>query len=301
MFEQLRQYALKAEHFEKDEVIEWLIPSCIAKETATLLYAEGGMGKSVITTSIAQLAMNESMKCIYLDFDNSKTAIKERNLHRKLIGNNQGIIYIHRSTFEQPAIDMLNTLHQGAVKDGYKNTLIIFDSLKNFLNLGNDNQASDVMKKITDLRDVGATVIIISHTTKSGSNYQGSNNIRDAVDAMFRIEKIESPEGELRAILNSEKERLPVKDIVIAVTTATLSLRTLEIEGARLTQQDKDLISEIKTILAKQPGINKTELMTELGYKKTNRPMRDKLEQFEDIHWRAEKGEKNATLYYLNE
>ncbi|PIP98532.1 MAG: hypothetical protein COW76_20435 [Shewanella sp. CG18_big_fil_WC_8_21_14_2_50_42_11] len=301
MFESLRQYALTPDHFASDQTIEWLLPNCIAKETVTLLYAEGGQGKSFVTTALAQYALTNGMRCLYLDYDNSKIAIAERGLQEKLIGYRKNIIYIHRSTTNLHASDMINNMHEGAVKDGYKDTLIVLDSLKNFFDLGNDNKANEAMKKITDLRDAGATIIIISHTNKSGSNYQGSNNIRDAVDAMYRIEKTESKEGELRVILNSEKERLPVKDTALSVKVSDLSLSLIDLTVARITEADRIFIGDIKSVIAKQPGINKRDLLEEAGYSIDHKQMRTKLEQFEDLYWVTKKGAKNATLYHLIE
>lgn len=289
---------LTAQHF--NQKVEWLIEGFIAKEAATLLYAEGGVGKSYLSTAISKFAAEQGMGVLYIDYDNSLISLIERDIQSKLIDPYPAVHYVHRASSDLTSEQLLNNLHNEAVGTRYKNTLVVFDSLKNFGDIVSDKKASEIMKKMTDIRDAGATVVIISHTNKSGSNYQGSNNIRDAVDSMYRVEKTaDSTKGDLRLILTSEKERLPVVDTAISIKQSDLSIMTIDIETARLNNDDKSFITQVKSALIKATGLNKTELLNEMGYEKTDKTARDRLDQFEDIFWSTKKGAKNATLYYL--
>lgn len=297
MFDFIEEQQLQDHHFEQK--IEWLIPELIAKEAAILIYAKGGTGKSVIAMALANYAALNQMEVLYLDYDNSLITLIERGVQHKLIDRHANLKYIHRASSKLTSEEVLQQLEMQAVGGKYKNSLIVVDSLKNFTDINNDKRANDAMKRITNIRDAGATIIILSHTNKSESNYQGSNNIRDAVDSMYFVERAESPASQIRIILNSEKERLPVTDQAMDINPEDLSIQHIDLDVARQSEADKLFINEVKATIAKKPGINKTDLLQALGYEKTDKTARARLDQFEGTYWQTQRGAKNAVLYEL--
>lgn len=279
---------------------EFLIEGFIPKHLITMVYADGGTGKSWLATALAKYAAQQNMTVVYLDYDNPINVLKERGIEQKLIQSCSNLHYAHRSKTDLQPLAMLEELENMAIADCYKNTLFVLDSLRDFGDINNDNVAMRIGDKLKNIREAGATIIILHHSNKDGRNYQGSNNIRNSIDNMYQLTKIDSQAGEIRWVLTVKKERAAIMDTALSVKVDDLSMLPIDIQSARITNEDKILINEVKTLLTKQPGINKTDLLTELGYKKTNRPIRDKLDQFEELYWRTEKGAKNTTLYYLN-
>ncbi|WP_051145192.1 hypothetical protein [Thiomicrorhabdus sp. Kp2] len=193
---------------------------------------------------------------------------------------------------------MLEELENMAVADRYKNTLFVLDSLRDFGDVNNDNAAMRIGDKLKNIREAGATIIVLHHSNKDGRNYQGSNNIRNSIDNMYQLTKIDSPEGEIRWVLTVKKERASIVDTAISVKVNDLSLLPIDITTARISSEEQSFINEVKNALNKQPGLNKTELLESCGYKKDDKTARDRLDQYETIYWVSKK-EKGVISYQL--
>ena len=296
MFDFLEQQKLQDHHFEQKA--EWLIEKCIAKRLITLVWAKGGQGKSWLATGIANHACDKGMNVIYLDYDSSQEALIERGLKHKLIDPNSKLTYLGRMSTTMRPLELLKALDEQTTANRYHNTLVVFDSLRNFTDINNDSKAMLVMDQIMNLREAGATVLILSHANKDGRNYQGSNNIYNSIDNMYQLEKLETQKNHIKFMLTVVKERVAITNVAFDLDTDALALLPINIEEARLTEEDKDFIRQVKVELNKQPGIKKKDILEALGHKATNRPMRDKLEQFDGIYWHVEVGANNANQYY---
>lgn len=268
---------------------EFLIDGFLPKHLITMIYADGGHGKTFTAMGLAKFAALSGMDVIYLDYDNPMSVLKERGVEKKLILSCQNLRYVHRSKTPMQPLEMLCALEAEAVAGRFKNTFIVLDSLRDFSDVNNDSKAMQLGEKLKNLREAGATIIVLHHSTKNGSNYQGSNNIRNSIDNMYQLTKIESPEGEIRWILTVKKERAAIVDTALSIKVDDLSIMPIDIETARLSNEDKSFIDQTKTILTNTPGINKTDLLETLGFNKSDKTARDKLEQFEEIYWKAEK------------
>ena len=67
----------------------------------------------------------------------------------------------------------------------------------------------------------------------------------------------------------------------------SLSLQGINLETARLNADELDFVTRAKAIVAAQPGINKKELLQELGYEQDDKTARNRLDEFEGIHWKS--------------
>ena len=268
---------------------DFLINGFLPKHLITMIYADGGMGKSWVAMALAKYAERQGMDVIYLDYDNPMNVLKERGVEKKLIQYCPNLHYSHRSKTTLQPFAMLEAFEELAVADRFKNTLFVLDSLRDFGDVNNDAIAMRLGEKLKNLREAGATILVLHHSTKNGSNYQGSNNIRNSIDNMFQLIKIESPDGEIRWILTVKKERAAIVDTALSVKVDDLSIMPIDIETARLKNDEKDFVQQVKTVLMQQPGINKTELLEACGCKKDDKTARDRLDQFENLYWRSEK------------
>lgn len=281
-----------------DQRTEFLIEGFLPKHLITMIYADGGMGKSWLAMALAKYAENQGMNAVYIDYDNGMNVLKERGVDQKLVAPCANLRYVHRSKTELQPFAMLEALEQNAVANQYHNTLFVLDSLRDFGDVNNDAAAMRIMEKLKNIREAGATIILLHHSNKDGRNYQGSNNIRNSLDNMFQLTQIESPQGEIRWILTVKKERAAIVDTALSVKIDSLSIMPIDIQAAKTNPADQAFISEVKSAITKNPGINKTELLEICGYKKDDKTARDKLDQFDEIHWQSKKV-KGAYTYNL--
>lgn len=279
---------------------EFLIDGFLPKHLITMIYADGGHGKTFVAMGLAKFAALSGMDVLYLDYDNPMSVLKERGVEQKLIHSCPNLRYVHRSKTPMTALEMLSALEEQAVAGSFKNTLIVTDSLRDFSDVNNDTKAMQLGEKLKNLREAGATIIVLHHSTKNGSNYQGSNNIRNSIDNMYLLTKIESPEGEIRWILTVKKERAAIVDTALSIKVDDFSILPIDIETARLLPEEKEFIESAKAILIKSPGINKKELLEAMNYDKRDKTANNRLDQFEDIYWQSEKI-KNVYHYTLTE
>ena len=268
---------------------EFLIDDFLPKKLITMIYADGGMGKSWIAFGIAKYAAQLNMHVIYLDYDNPINVLKDRGIETNLINAHPNLDYSHRSKAILEPIAMLEAFEQMAVGDKYGNTLFILDSLRNFCEVKSDVSAMRVSEKLMNLREAGATILVLHHSTKNGSNYEGSNNLRNSIDNMFRLIKADAPAGEIRWLLEVKKERAAITDTALSMRVDDLSLTSIDIETVKLNSEEKDFIEQVESVLAEQGSLNKTQLLEATGHKKDDKTARDRLDRFDGIHWQSEK------------
>lgn len=79
---------------------EFLIEGFIPKHLITMIYADGGMGKSWLAMALAKYAAQQGMTVAYLDYDNPMNVLKERGIEQKLIQACSNLHYSHRSKTE---------------------------------------------------------------------------------------------------------------------------------------------------------------------------------------------------------
>ncbi len=284
MFDLITQQSLKLEHF--CEQTEAVIDGFLIKRMITLIYADGGAGKSWLAMAVARYCASIGMNVVYLDYDNPLNALKERGVPEKLIVPFPNLHYIQRSRATMSASEMLSAME---AQGSYHNTLIIMDSLRNLENINNDNRALQIMEKFMNLRESGATILILSHANKDGRNYQGSNNIRNSLDNMYRLSKGESPRGEINFLLEVDKERAGIQDQAYCLDVGTLHMHQTDIEQARLSADEKYFIEQVQSVLAKQSGLNKKELLESIGCNQDDKTARNRLDRFDGSHWSCTK------------
>jgi hypothetical protein len=297
MLDILTQSSLGAEDFNQQ--IEWVIPNFIAKRMITMIYADGGNGKSWLGLAVAKHCAISGMEVAFLDFDNPLSILKERGVHEKLVQGFPKLNYLHRSKCPVEPFELLRQIAAEAVSGKFNNMMFIIDSLRNFADVGNDAKTMLALNYLMDIREAGATIIVLHHSNKDGKNYQGSNNIRNSVDNMFQLHKLEMSQ-EIGVLLKVKKERAAVLDCAYDISPDSLDMVEEDIIEAQATESDLVFIQQVKAILLATPGANKTAVLEATGTTKDDKTARGKLDKYDGLYWQSKRQHTRITYTLID-
>lgn len=290
IFKKLQKRSLKKSSFNKK--VEFLMDGFIPKGMITFIYANGGNGKSYLTQALSKYVLDnqKTEMVVYVDMDNPVTILKDREIDKLLIEERENLNYIQRSEMEIDGLEQLLEIEAYAKGSIYKDVLFVWDSLRNIVDVKNDAKVMRVMDAFMNIREAGGTLVILGHENKDGGNYQGSNNILNSVDAMFRLVKQPSSWGTLSYTLEAKKDRAGIVDSAFEVSAETLELKPIEYAVACMSQYELEFVEKIKKALASnEEPLNKTKLLELAGHTKDDKTARDALDKFTGTLWLAEK------------
>ena len=302
MVDFLNQMALTSEKLHTET--EFLIPKFLAKRMITMFYADGGNGKTWLNYGVASyICSNNLAKMVYyMDLDNPIDELSVRNVEELLVNKYSNFKYLHRSDLVDTALETLEKLasKEYSRNHAYEDMVFIIDSIRNVTNVLNNEKAMYVMNLLMDIREAGATILFIAHSNKDGKNYEGSNNLWNSSDATFKEEMINKVDGEsITVSLTVGKERSGIKSCDFMINTKTLELTEANPIYSRMNSYEKEFSSNAKTILKGNPdGLNKSQFLQALGYKKDDVTARDTLDKFTGTFWKATK-DKNRFIYTI--
>ena len=291
--------------------VEYLISNFLVIGSLNMIYAKAGIGKSFFTLSLALALIKNSLvkNCIYMDADNSLTAIKSRGID-KIIEEYPELLYIHSSKLDVSPQQTLITLSDDAKKNSgsFEGTLIIFDSIRDFIggDMNSDRDIIKIMQQLKDLREAGATVIYLHHTTKDTHDsetpiFKGSTSFLDSVDCAFALSSKRN-ENRLNFQLHVSKDRLSVEDCAFELDTTTMTLQSENIKIANMTEYEAEFVNTVKIHLDfwGDDGVKQSQLLKKIGKSSDDKTARKYLQKFNGEFWEIQKRpqENNATYYF---
>lgn len=248
----LDSLAMKADTI-RNYSVKWLIKDFILPQSLGMIYASAGSGKSFLTLflTIKLLKDNLIKKAYYLDADNSIITLKIRKID-KAIELNPNLKYLDSNTLDELGkigfIDKLITTLSSQPKNALNNTLIIFDSIRNFHHkLNKDDDVIPLMDNLQRLRDYGANVIFLHHQPKQsrdkGENdrlYKGATAFEDSCDYTYFLQKQDSEsDNEMIITLEAMKKRNNEQNKAYKLDLITFDIE--EIDYFRATATDTQL------------------------------------------------------------
>lgn len=284
--------------------VEFLIPDFLPKNMITMYYSDGGNAKTWTTyATAAHLCINNLAKAVYyLDLDNPLVTLKERKTDDLLIDRFDNLKYIHRSDLKETPLELLEKLasKENSKNHAYEDMVLIIDSFRNTTNLKNDEKAMYMMNLLMDIREAGMTILGIAHSNKDGKNYEGSNNIKNSLDVMFKQKLLQKVMGEYVVVgLTAEKERAGVKSCDFRICTKTLKMTPADPIYSRMSDYEEQFVRKAKEAFLKNPeGLGQTDLLKAIGYEKTDRTARDTLDKFTDKFWNKNQEKKGKPISY---
>ena len=175
--------------------VEWLIDRLIPRNSITVIFGKGGIGKTWLAMDLARCIgmgipylglQTIQSQVFFIDFENP---IAMLNARTQKLGEAENV-YFWRSNNPNLKAPRLDSPGWEQYKQLPKDSVLFFDSLR--ASQGGDENASDAMAKIMnrlkELRDIGFTINLVHHTAKNSDKVaKGSTAIVDLADHILGL------------------------------------------------------------------------------------------------------------------
>lgn len=282
---------------------EYLMDNFLVKNEITMISARPGTGKSLLSVAVSNMLLIHKTieQVFYIDGDNSKSTLRDRNIHylKKQHGNKfRYFVGLGKNELWQ----IINTLK----KMDLTNYLVAFDSIKNFIAGDRDKNkdVSPVMEILRTLRNNGATVLFLHHQNKKQkdfeSDYAGSSAFEEDTSNAFTLKRNDDKNS---LILKPFKARAgDLHEIAFSYNAHNHTLTKLDIVYAKQTKEMDEMIEEtiefLKSSRAKPMWSELQKNLTDLGYDKEKASK--VIKSGEGKLWNFERGDRNnQKLYFL--
>ena len=201
------------EHIQNLEInVEWVIDKMIPKESVTVIFGKGGIGKTYLVLDMARCIGSgvpyqgyntEYSRVIFIDFENPLAVLKDRT---SKLGEADGV-YFWRSNSEKLKAPKIDSDLWELYKKLPKGSVLIFDTLRasHDKNENSSDEMALVMERFKELRDLGFTVIVLHHTPKNADRIvKGSSVIVDLSDHILGLTRVKVIKGGKEEVLEDD-------------------------------------------------------------------------------------------------
>ncbi|MBI4377599.1 MAG: AAA family ATPase [Nitrospinae bacterium] len=197
-----------------DIKIEWIIDRLIPKESITLVFGKGGIGKTWLLMDMAR-CIGEGIHylglttiktpVIFVDFENPLAVLNTRT---QKLGDSQNV-YFWRANNEKIKPPKLDSADWEDYKKLPKGAVLIFDTLR--ASHGQDENKSDgmalIMERMKELRDMCFTIILLHHTAKNSDKIaKGSTAIVDLSDHILGLTLVRKKKGGQDIVIDDDED-----------------------------------------------------------------------------------------------
>ena len=292
----LDRFAVDLKDLSRDET-EFLIDEFLVKEAITMIYGAASAGKTwFMYALVRELIEQGSIKRVYyIDLDNPKRQLISRGVDRNLLIY-ESVKYITKGSLRVAPMELLAELKKSSFGRVWEDTLFVFDSTRDFVDVKNDRAAKEFMEVMKALREAGATVLLIHHATKSGKFIEGSAEFSRAADNVYELRQKLKRGSKIHYALKVENDRDPVKDKSFIVDTKSFLLSEGDDSFAAITSEDEEFIRAVLEVL-KSGAKSQTDILAALGKKRDDKSGREKLKRYIGEFWEV-KNDGRRKLYY---
>lgn len=256
---------------------KWLINGFIETNKLISLYAMPGSGKSItaLYLSMHMLDIGAVKKVIYVDMDNGLGTLKNRGIEQILTKYAGKLKYISSAVKAKRDFDPKTLIFSlsALVDESCKDTLIIFDSIRNFISgsMSYDEVVMPTLDAMQNMRDYYAGVWFLNHQNKqdfTGENnkaYKEATAFFDSCDEAYFVKKRDRKESKLIVTLEPMKQRDDTTPQAIIIDTANLSIEFADYALYAMSEKQSQALEYAKEIIVQnQNGINMKNLVREI-------------------------------------
>jgi len=276
----------------QEEETHFLIQGFLVEQAITMFYGKEKQGKSWLLYAITKLLCEHERvkKVFYVDQDNPKRQLKERNIDDLIEKYSDKLMYLARGSTPLSGLELVDALAKPAVLDDYRGVVFIFDSTRDFVDrTDSDIQAKRFMENMKKMREAGATVLLIHHATKSGKAIDGSAEFTKSADNVYEVVQRGKDGNAIQFDLPVYRDRDAIKEMMLSVCTKTLTLSVDDDFYAGLKKEDEAFVQQVTELLSKHPsGLNQGAVLEECGYRKDDKTRRKLLGAYVGRFWQEE-------------
>ncbi len=275
---------LKPSHFNKKA--KYIVDNFLVDGAINLIYAPPKTGKSSFAVSLLKyLLENTKYYNLYIDYDNPIVALEDRGVS-KIIEKYSGFDYIHPDVVCMGADEVMKTLIKDLDETDYKDTIIFFDSVADFVDVMSDSAVSGFMNNIKLLRNAGATVVLLHHTNKNEGTYKGSSVFRSACDNMFFLNSKKIDRDKAYILLKSTSSRFgKIRNKAYLVDYSSWTMKEEDYEKVSIPLSHQDFIKKVVSVLKNNKEIKQGELLEMIGKDKADKTSLELLSAYNDKYW----------------
>lgn len=300
MFE-FEKWALTSDDLQEEQT-HFFIDEFLVEQAITMFYGKEKQGKSWLLYGLTKLLCNHDRvkKVFYVDQDNPKRQLKERNIDALIDRYSPKLKYMAKGSTPMQGMELIEKMAEPAVMSVYEGCVFIFDSTRDFVNnTDSDIQAKKFMESMKSIREAGGTVLLIHHATKSGKTIDGSAEFTKSADNVFEVVQRAKEENLIQYEVPVYRDRDAIKDMLLSVDTTTLEIIIDDDVYAGVKKEDEEFVRQVCELLASSPaGLNKSSVLTGVGYRRDDKTRGKLLEEYVGRFWIVEK-ERNTKIFKL--
>lgn len=183
---------------------EFLIPGMIVRGHITVYPSPTGGGKTTLFVHFCEELRSHGLEVIYINVDSPPDMLRDQFAH----ATKHGYKLIAPDSKSGKSIrDVIPKLREliKVPSNALRNTVIIIDTLKKFLNVLDKGNASDFFKLLRAINARGATICLLGHTNKYLSPegeliFEGVGDIKSDIDDMIYLYSTLDPETNIREV-----------------------------------------------------------------------------------------------------
>ena len=286
---------------------EFIYPMLIEKGKISMIFADAGIGKTLISTALSHRAISLGIisSIVILDYDMGIRSVGQRRYHT-IAEKFEGFLYILEAGL--PENMTMRFIIEQLIMENNSDRMVIIDSVTHAIvefASGREDGTTEFLKFCKKLRATGATVILNHHTHRERdgkTDFYGSFAWKRDVDLQLRLGK--GP-AQNTFILESTKVRDGgERKKAFTYDYDGIWMNEISMKDAYITDDDKDFVSITQKILEENPGVIQGELIemlhnaldAEYGDKKIIAMLKRGI-KYKD--WFLKTGAKNAKMYSL--
>lgn len=294
---------------EGDYPVTYIVDKVIPEKSNILFYAKGGSGKSTVATQMAAAIMSGTpfmgMKTIkrpvvIIDYENPLAVLSKR---LKVVDGAEAI-YFWPGGANPPQLNKQAWKELKSLVLTLVNPLIIIDTLSSAcsgLDILSNGDFSPVMQRIVELRNCGATIIIMHHTPKQDeTKYIGASCIYNQADHILAMYPVKTPDSQKEMMDEDDAKiyRLGTKDKTRFEPFATYiefdEDKSIFVPAA---DPDQEVLDRLLKIIEENAPVNQTTIINKMGASLSQSKVKRLLKRNEGRLWRMIPGDHNAHNY----
>jgi hypothetical protein len=198
---------------DMDIKVEWVVDRLIPKESITVLFGKGGIGKTWLMMDMARCIGSgidylgyetRQTPVIFVDFENPVAVLNTRT---QRLGEAEGVHFWRVGNELKPP--KLDSPEWEQYKELPEESVLVFDTLRASQS-GDENDSRDmaeVMNRMKELRDMGFTIILLHHTAKNTDKVsKGSTAIVDLADHILGLTRVRQKEGAKDTLVDDDAD-----------------------------------------------------------------------------------------------